>query len=185
MPEKRFARLIILYEDLQHSCFVRRYLVTKGVRCGNIWVVTTPLGRGAGDAFVRDTYPAEVRSLRTKSYVCHGLIVMIDADNHSVSDREKELAKSLTPAGEEPRKTGDRVALLIPKRSIETWVHFLMNDLDEPVNENKPYPKLAHEKDCYPAADEFAARCPDREDDLLPSLRTACQELVHLAAFLQ
>ena len=46
------------------------------------------------------------------------------------------------------------MAILVPKRAIETWIHFLLDG--PPVDEETRYEKYAYPSDAWPAADSFA-----------------------------
>jgi len=177
MP-RRFSLVVILCEDRQQECFVYRYLRHKGLSRHSIRVRKAPSGKGAAEQYVRREYPSEVMTLRARSGSSAGLVAVIDADGLSVEDRLNQLAASLNDASQPPRQPQEPIALLIPKRNIETWIHHL---LGQSVNEDDQYPKFFDEqRKCEPAARAFAERCPNNLDDAPPSLQAGCVELVHL-----
>ena len=117
----RIAELIILAEDLRQGNFARRYLQRAGHRKLNVKIA--PSGRGSGEQFVRENYPIEMEYYRQRSHHRRaGLVVVIDADVKSVNERQTELERALTEAGEAPRGATEVVALLIPRRNVETWI---------------------------------------------------------------
>jgi hypothetical protein len=141
-----------------------------------------PTGRG-GDAkrFVKVNHAAEVRAIRAKPYLRAGVVTMIDADDASVQERKAELDTALAADGQDCRQPDERIAVAVPRREIETWIHSL---LGSPADEESSYPRFrGDERQCAPAATEFARKCPsDMRKDDLPSLKDACKEL---AAFLK
>jgi hypothetical protein len=104
------------------------------------------------------------------------LVVSIDADTSSVEERQRQLDRKLEPYGMERRGLGERIAILVPKRNIETWVHYMMG---EDVNEIDIYPKLDRPGACRTGIRDFVRALP--EDRLRthapPSLRMAAEEI--------
>jgi hypothetical protein len=178
---KRFAEIVILCEDRQQEVFVRRYLHGLGYSNRRIRVAPYPAGRGSGEQFVRQNYPKEVKELRRRAKHLHvGLVVVIDADTSTVPQRLQQLDAELQQSGLSPRADDERIALLVPRRNIETWIHYLLGN---PVDEDTVYPKLPRESDCQPAvARLLAIRSSGWQlpDDCPPSLREGCAELRRL-----
>jgi hypothetical protein len=54
------------------------------------------------------------------------------------------------------RDSDEAVALAIPKRNIETWIHFLNG---EAVDEATAYPKLERPRECKYAVERLAIFC--------------------------
>ena len=75
------------------------------------------------------------------------------------------------------RQSNERIGIFVPKRNIETWIHYLMGvEVDE--ERDKPYPKLKKQGDCKPQVIQFAQDCNQPpEQKAPPSLKTACTEL--------
>jgi hypothetical protein len=120
---ERIAEIVVLGEDLRHSNFARRYLERDGHNKRNIRIEISPSGRGSGEQYVREHYPVEVKHYRSRSqHRKAALVTVIDADTGSVASREVELETELTSAGERKREKTEKIALLIPKRHIETWL---------------------------------------------------------------
>ena len=173
MPNKP-AEIIVRCEDLQQHVFIYRCLVKRGFRQHTIQIKHNP----GGDAkrFVLTQYPVQVKALRRTPHVCKAVISMIDADDHAVEQRMRSHDDALDASGQPRRADAEKIAILVPRRNIETWVHHL---LGEAVNESTEYPRFrGEERKCAPAAEEFARRCPhDMRETDLPSLRAGCAEL--------
>lgn len=141
--DPRRCQWIVLGEDTRHLNFVYHWLRARGVAGGKIRKQPVPAGSGAGEQSVRRRYAAELRSLRSHNYLLAALVVVIDADTGTVDDRVAELAAEL------PREPRDRVALAIPRRNIETWIHHL---LAPPADEETDYKRLHSDDDVRVAA---------------------------------
>lgn len=127
MP-KRIAWLVVLAEDLNQASFAYRYLREKKHHPRTIRVRLPEKGRGAGEQYVRKKYPEEVREYRSRRYQSGLLVVLVDADMESVPEREHDLNTALETAGEDQREPEEAIALLIPKRHIETWILCLQGE---------------------------------------------------------
>ncbi|HWF48506.1 MAG TPA: hypothetical protein VG168_15970 [Bryobacteraceae bacterium] len=71
-----------------------------------------------------------------------GLIVIIDADTLGVADRLNQLDQALRDSGKEAIADGDRIARLIPKRNVETWILCLNG---RPADEETDYKKTIND----------------------------------------
>jgi hypothetical protein len=130
---ERIAEIVILAEDLRQANFAWHYLKHDGHSYRSLRVKISPKGRGAGEQYVRECYPDEVTNYRSSSARRRAaLIVEIDADTKTVYYRERQLESELNHARVANRKKSERIALLIPKRNIETWILCLTG---EEVNE--------------------------------------------------
>lgn len=131
---------------------------------------------------MRERYASAVRINRTR-HVAEALVVHVDADNHSVTDRHTELGAALTTAGQSARTQAEAIALIVPRWETETWLHHFLGRAD--VQEShRGYPKFAN--------DQYAAAKPTAEALLaclrgsssppanLPSFATAVSELTRL-----
>jgi hypothetical protein len=117
-------KFYVVCEDRAHEQFLRGLLEGKGlvsnwareVRC-----LVAPKGRGAASQFVLREFPEVVKTRRSKSFQQSlGVLGMIDGD-HVGSARQRQLLESLDPA----RATDERIAVLVPTWSIETWAKAL------------------------------------------------------------
>jgi hypothetical protein len=151
------VQAIVLSEDLQGWVFVRRMLVTLGYEARRIRVIPYPDGRGSGEQHVRDSYPGQLETFRSRAARTRTvLVVHTDADKMTVQERRASLERALEAKAVAPRGSAEAVAVLVPKREIETWIHFFL--VGPPVDEvETKYPKYeGHEAEAWPAADAFA-----------------------------
>jgi hypothetical protein len=66
---------------------------------------------------------------------------MIDADREPTEKRVTRLAESLRAAGRSTRTPHEPIAVLIPKRHVETWIRALLgNSVDEATDYTSPKP---------------------------------------------
>ncbi|MCY1031318.1 hypothetical protein OV207_07615 [Corallococcus sp. BB11-1] len=153
------SRYVILCEDLQSSVFLSRALKRLGVGRHQIRVEALPSSNegGAGEQYVRKHTPTQVKKHRTlTARFLTSLIIHLDADPaNSVQDRRQQLDDGLRAQAQEPIGLDERIARLIPKRNIETWIHFYLDG--PPVDEVQAYPRYSgNESACWPAAEMFA-----------------------------
>ncbi|MDA8307173.1 MAG: hypothetical protein M0Z81_10140 [Deltaproteobacteria bacterium] len=132
---RRKVSMMILCEDRQQEVFARHYLIQCGVPRANIRTKIC-LG-GSGEQYVREQYPVEVRAHRSKSsFLSVGLTVVTDADTLSVQDRLRNLDEELLASSQQGRQINERIGIFVPKRNIETWIHYLKGEI---VNEEKSF----------------------------------------------
>jgi hypothetical protein len=173
MPNQ--IRAVILCEDRQQEVFARAFLETCGIR--PLRVLVNPAGMGSGEQFVREKYPNEVQTFRSKFPAQPNirLVVMTDADTRTVTGRFQQLESALRDNGVPIRQPHDRIGVFIPKRNIETWIHYLKG---RPVNEEEAYPYLDKQSECKPEVEALARnRRAPLPENAPPSMRAACQEL--------
>ncbi|MEC4805255.1 MAG: hypothetical protein SAJ12_19975 [Jaaginema sp. PMC 1079.18] len=177
---QRRVQLVILCEDRQQEVFARHFLENRGFK-GLFRANICPKGSQSGEQYVRDQYPREVQAYRkNKNRVSIGLVVVIDADNRELQERLDQLEEELGNNDEKSRQTGEAIAIFIPKRNIETWIHYLEG---ESVDENSEYPKYTkNESACKPYVEQLVEQC---NSQTLPntapnSLQSACGELQRL-----
>jgi hypothetical protein len=195
----------VLCEDLQAFVFVRHALIRAGADRRNIFKHPFPDSRfhasggssprtvegyevyACGSQHVRMNFPvalARVRVQHAKRQA--GLVVHTDVDNatangRTVHDRLRELDTACTDARISVRSAYDPVAILVPRREIETWIQFLLGG--RPIDEHTAYAKLTgREAECQPAAEKFAdhvhARTLPQESP--PSLANGLHEFVRV-----
>jgi hypothetical protein len=159
---------------------VRRYLILRGIESRRIRGNVAPQGRGAGVQHVITNYPVEVKSLRSRSYLHAGLVVVVDADASSVEERLRQLENALVQDRQYGRSDNERIALLSPKRNVETWIfHLLGNRATEEDN----YQRRVSTSDTKNAVAAFADVCLRKAAEIsLSSLRHACKELTTFLA---
>jgi hypothetical protein len=170
---------MILCEDRQQEIFARQYLTARGIHWSKIRANICPRGKQAGEQYVSDHYPIEVQAYRSKRHHLQiGLVVVVDADNHTIQQRLEVLAQRLREKSIPSRQIDEQIGIFIPKRNIETWIHYLRGNS---VDEDKAYPKLKCESDCKPLVQDLVRRCHVGLDaDAPPSLHEACAEIQRL-----
>ncbi len=129
----RRVQVVILCEDQQQEVFARHFFMEKGFSRHSIRSRICAKGKQSAEQYVRDQYPIEVQAYRRKAmYMGLALSVSIDADRRQVIERKQQMDKALIDNGLEARKVSEKIVVWVPKRNIETWIHFLMdNDVDE------------------------------------------------------
>jgi hypothetical protein len=149
-----------------------------------IRVEKSPDARGSAEQWVRERFPIELRAYRMRQ-AASALIAMVDADVKSVQERiagfENRCKTMQVPFG----KPEEAVAIIVPKRNIETWIHHL-NGND--VNEEDDYPKLKRERDRGTAVQRLVGLCKStgrKAGDVPESLAAACEEYGGISIVLQ
>lgn len=171
----RRVQLVLLCEDKQHEAFTRRFLTATGWETRAMRVEKAPGGRGAGEQFVRERFPRELKAHRSRS-VSQALVVMMDGDSEGVAARLQQLANACRDAGVAERAEHERVMLLIPTWNIETWLAYLDG---EDVEEGKSdYRRLPHERECQRHVETLARMCQLQKlrEPSPASLAAACHE---------
>ena len=182
---QRRVQIVILCEDRQQEVFARYFLKKRGFQ-GLFRAIICPPGSQSGEQYVRAQYPVEVKAYRQNRYrVSIGLAVLNDADNSTLQDRLNQLIDALRENSQENRQSDEAIAILVPKRNIETWIHYLQG---ETVNEVEEYSKFEkNEASCQSSVENLADRCRSQNlpEDAPPSLQTACGELQRLLPLLE
>jgi len=132
-------RIDVLCEDRRTERFVTRLCERFAVRVLHVHIA--PSGKGAAESWVRKQLPAHVKKLRSKNYQAQlGLWVVVDADKAGVTGRTSELHAELSAQAVDLSAVGDRVAILIPAWSIETWLASLngVEELSEETSYKDP-----------------------------------------------
>jgi hypothetical protein len=176
----RGTRLVLLCEDLQQEVFARHYFMSRGFDRREIRSRIGLSGQGAGEQFVRENYPQEVKAYRSRSaYQAICLVIVIDADVLTVTQRVEQLDQALQGSQQHRRQIGEKIAVFVPKRNIETWIHFLRGEV---VDEVTVYSKLAQEGECKQDVRRLARDiCPAGVPSEAPlSLHAACEEVARI-----
>ena len=148
----RRAHIVLLCEDKQQDVLVRR--VIKKLRPkDHVRTVPMPCGRGSGEQFVRNQFPRELKAQRTKA-VASVLVVVVDGDAVGIEGRHQQLNEACKAADVATRTDGDRVAIAVPARNIETWLCYLGG---QDVTETEVYPPRSLETACADYRDAFRA----------------------------
>ena len=173
--------VIVLVEDEHHRMLVRRYLTECGLNGHAIRIHQSPSGRGSAEGWVLKRFVAETRVYRNRATRAGiALIVMTDADNQSVLERMAHLDQALVDFGQPKVGKSERIARLIPRRNVETWI-LCLND-EQGVDEISDYTKQRrnwHEL-IPPAADvlsQWTRPNAELRSGCVDSLRIGVQEL--------
>lgn len=172
----RRVRIVLLCEDSQHEAFARRFLKGMGWNTRELRVEKSPSAGGSAEQWVRERFPTELKVYRKRRQrAASALIAMIDADIKEVQDRIDEFEDRCRSMPIAFRGNDEAVAILVPKRNIETWIHYLNG---KSVNEEDGYPKLDQESGCKPAVNHLVGLCKSTgiQPDAPPSLAAACKE---------
>ena len=182
---QRRVQIVILCEDRQQEVFARYFLKKRGFT-GLFRANICPKGSQSGEQYVRSQYAVEVKAYRqNRNRVSIGLVVFIDADTGTLQARLHELDGMLEEDEQENRRLDEAIAIFVPKRNIETWIHYLQG---ESVNEEAAYPKFEqNEAVCKINVEHLADRCYSHSlpEDAPRSLQAACGELQRLFPLLQ
>jgi hypothetical protein len=182
---QRRVQIVILGEDRQQEVFARSFLKKRGFT-GLFRAKICPKGSECGSDYVCTHYPEEVKAYRQKrNQVAIGLVVLIDADTGTLEARLNGLASALDEDEQENRRSNEAIAIFVPKRNIETWIHYLQG---ETVNEEDAYAKFEkNEAVCKTAVEDLADHCYSQSlpEDAPRSLQAACGELQRLLPLLQ
>ncbi|OIP47977.1 MAG: hypothetical protein COZ12_01940 [Deltaproteobacteria bacterium CG_4_10_14_3_um_filter_60_8] len=172
----RRVKIVLLCEDSQQEAFTRRFLAGMGWNTRELRVEKSPSAKGSAEQWVREKFPSEIKVYRQRRLrAASGLIVMIDADEREVQDRINDFEAECNAKQVQFRGDDDAVAIAVPKRNIETWIHYLA---DNPVNEKDTYRKLEKERLCKPAVQKLLKMCKTTglSEDAPESLSAACHE---------
>ena len=172
----RRVKIVLLCEDSQHEAFTRRFLTGMGLNKRELYVEKSPSASGSAEQWVREKFPNELMIYRQRRQLAaSALIAMIDADSKNVQNRIDEFRDSCNSMQIPFRANEEAVAIAVPKRNIETWIHYLNGNS---VNEQDRYPKLDRERGCKPAVNNLVLLCKSTglEADAPPALAAACDE---------
>jgi hypothetical protein len=174
----RRVRIVLLCEDSQHEAFVRRFLEGMGWNTREIRVERSPSAKGSAEQWVRERFPHELKVYRQrKQLAASALIAMIDADKKEkeVQDRINEFEFECKSKGIPFRTESEAVAIAVPKRNIETWIHYLNG---QQVDEENEYQKLDRKRSCQSAVNRLVEYCKTTglTAEAPSSLAAACEE---------
>lgn len=143
----RAALVVVLGEDKnkRQQNLIRKYLKRRGFSDRQIRDVACPVGETPGISFVLSRFASEVHDLRVATY-SRGLIVAIDADDKTVEERKSELLGRLKEVGEAARGEQEAVAIVVPRRNVETWIWYLDgNAVDEITDYKRTFVRDNHD----------------------------------------
>lgn len=101
--------IALLCEDSQTDSFVRQFLKHRNLRARDIATAPLPSGSQSGEQWVRQRFPKELQAIRRRrgSY----LIVVTDADTHSIVKRRQQLDAECKRCNVSPRGNEDPVLI--------------------------------------------------------------------------
>ena len=174
----RRVEIVLLCEDTQQEVFARQFLIGMGWKKSDLRVKKGPRSAGSAEQWVRKNFPIELKLYR-KWKQRSALIAIIDADKKDVDvkDRLKEF-ESECDSRQIPFRSGEEaVAIAVPKRNIETWIHYL-NEGQANENAPKTYNKLERASGCQPAVNELIKLCKGKglPENAPASLKAACED---------
>lgn len=180
--------VFVLAEDQRQKQFISRFLTRAGFVPRQMRIEVSPSGQGSAEQWVRKNFARQARICRARNArASTGMFVLLDADSGSVQEHLHELDAALI-AEEQPKYSSatDKIARLIPKWSIETWILFLNSSgtAQSSFSEDKPYKDSRTSEqwsDLIPTASEtlyaWTRTIADRPKKLLDSLQRGLQEI--------
>jgi hypothetical protein len=178
----RRVHVVVLCEGRKDYQFAYKCLVACGWRWYQITANSAPSGKQSAFTYVLNHYSAEVHENRKAKKKERALFVFIDADEEPEGGRERELAKRLDAARLKPRQAGERIALWVPRRQLETWVYFLTHGEADEETDYKGEHRIK-DREYMPAAERFAKLLKERHSlpsKAVPSLKKALGEFERL-----
>jgi len=137
---------------MEQQNLVRRYLEKCGHNTRECRFMS-PAAKGpggSGEKYVRDQYARQVQACRSSlgRRASALLVVMVDADMETTQRRASQLSDALRAASMNRRRNSEPIAVLIPKRHVETWIRALLGDqVDELTDYTWPTPTAKEIKD--------------------------------------
>jgi hypothetical protein len=171
----------LLCEDDTTSVLLRSYLKRYGVSYGIRVNITQS---GSGFDWVLRNYPVEVNTYRiSKAKKATWLIVAIDADEETVVARIRQLDARLERSEDrrlrEMRVQDEKIARLVPRRNIETWLLALTGS---GATEEEDYKRLRGKDEWQDLAKQAGVElfCGTRTNAAIPAHFTpSLQHAVH------
>ena len=167
-------QFVVLAEGKRDYDFASRYLRARyGKRSTEVFRAQTPAdGEGSGEQHVRQRFPSELQTLRSYPGFNRYLVVMTDGDRLSAEERRRQLERQI------PRLPGDKVAIFVPCRNLESWFAWLDGDFQNEKTDHKS--RYSHAKPGK-LGQRMESQCRHRTPEEMPaSLRDACEELRRL-----
>ena len=117
----RICKIVLICEGWEDSSFMRGFLNAAGVDSRNVTQETNP--GGSGHDFVKRKFVVEVENM-SRHKEGRGVLALIDEDGTG-DTRKSEIDAELAGRNLHQTSPTDGICLLIPKRNIETWTHWL------------------------------------------------------------
>jgi hypothetical protein len=170
----RKVEILVYCEDSQQEAFIRRFLKMKNYPRNKIDVHKSPRGKGSAEQWVLNQFVNALNNYR-KRKVDHKIVFIRDADTLTLNDRIRQFESACRLAGIQPRQPNEKIALILPRRNIETWFEYLNGAT---VDETTVYRKYDRAGDCFINVRALVDMC-DRQNlrqSAPPSLENACDE---------
>lgn len=119
--------IYVLVEGQRQKQLLYRFLTRAGFGIHQITIEMSPAGRGSAEQWVRENFARQAGKCRARnSRAATGMLIMIDADICAVQECIDRLDSALIATNQRPvDPSRDRIARLIPKRNVETWILWL------------------------------------------------------------
>ena len=118
-------RITVLCEDIAQYDFICAYAKLLGSDNRKI----TKLSAANNNATVLKHYPNAVKSYRKYAQQNIVLAVMIDADEKTIQQRQREFDEKLDIAkyqlNQDTRSDNEKILLFVPIRNIESWFYYI------------------------------------------------------------
>ncbi len=171
--------VIVVVEDHRQEMLISRYLKNRGFNKHQFYVRKSPPGEGSAERWVRRTFATETNTYRNRqARASTALIAMIDADTRTVRDRLTELDAELIAIGKPPVGNDEKIARLIPKRNVETWILCLTG---KQVNEETDYKQTRVDWTEPTRAAALALHRSQQPEAFIDSLQSGLSELAKIA----
>ena len=130
MPSDRSGlRVNVIVEDPRTRTFIYALLKHLGFPRKRIRIKAAPDGKGAAERWVIRHYPGEVKALRARrNQRGLRLLAIRDGDKDGLKKRKADFDAALEKTKMEKRGEDERIALLVPTWSIETWLLALLGE---------------------------------------------------------
>lgn len=182
MSKSSRVYVIVVLEDTRHEMLARRYLKRRGMGERDMRIERSPSGEGNAEGWVRRTFVKEVNVYRSR-HAKTAVIVVIDADTHTVQERWRQFDQALQDGGKQRVDVvHEQIARLVPKRNVETWILCLNGHA---VDEEADYKRTRDDwHDLIPQAAgtllEWARQIPRLPSGCIDSLQKGVTELNRL-----
>ncbi len=179
----RPAIVVGIVEDVNQQTLLWKHLRKRGYSHHQIRIEykrrsNESDSRTGGLTRLYEDYAKEVEGLRAILSRRSGVLVVVaDADNLTVAERIAVLDAKLVEADKPARRHDEPIFFVIPRRNIETWIHYLAGNS---VDEKTDYKSRCSQTEINEAPARFANLTWPREPlpaDCPPSLTSACDEL--------
>ena len=179
-------KVIVVCEDIAQEKPIRAWLEELGYNSKHevrfIPHAEAHLGKTRNNGWVERMFASHARQQRSRvTRMQCSLVICTDADEKPVSTVEGLLEARLVADSQPMRSPNENVALLIPKRHIETWLAFLVG---EHVNEKTEYKNTMKRLDESVASKTFALvasskapRLPTEPPSLQQALDNECPRI--------